>query len=115
MDFRVSPPATDAREAALPGSSTPCPERSLSLAVSLHQNILGLIDPRGKRGRAAMIWMKLLHQGPVGADDLRGARALRQTQDFVRLSARHRAPGPGAPPPLTLTLICVTPAGEPAV
>ena len=85
------------------------------LAVSLHQNILGLIDPRGKRGRAAMIWMKLLHQGSVSADDFRGARAFRQAQDFVRLSARHRAAGPGAPAPVALTLICLTPAGEPAV
>ena len=37
--------------------------------MSVQQNILGLIDPRGQSGRAAMIWMKLLHQGSVGADD----------------------------------------------
>ena len=82
------------------------------LALTLHQNILGLIDPRGKRGRAAMIWMKLLHQSPVGADYVRRGRAFGETQDFERLPTRHR---PVASPPLTLTLICLTPAGEPAV
>ena len=82
--------------------------------MSLHQNILGLIDPRGKRGRAAMIWMKLLHQGSVSADDFRGARALGKTKNLARLAARHGA-GAGAPPPLALTLVCLTPAGEPAV
>ena len=30
--------------------------------MSAQQNILGLIDPRGQSGRAAMVWMKLLHQ-----------------------------------------------------
>ncbi len=43
--------------------------------MTLHQNILGLIDPRGKRGRAAMISMKLLHQGSVGSDYVRRGRA----------------------------------------
>src|SRR5271166_7207484 len=103
MDFPASPPATDAC------SQEPC------LALSLHQNILGLIDPRGKRGRAAMIWMKLLHQRPVSADDFRGARALGKTKNFAGLAARHGAAGPSAPPPLALTLVCLTPAGEPAV
>ena len=83
-----------------------------ALALSLHQNILGLIDPRGKRGRAAVIWMKLFHERPVGADYVGGARAFGEPQDFQRLAARHR---PGASPPLTLTLVCLTPAGEPAV
>ena len=81
--------------------------------MSLHQNILGLIDPRGKRGRAAMIWMKLLHQSAVGPDYFRRARALRQAQDFIRLLARHRPDSPR--PPSALTLVCLTPAGEPAV
>ena len=81
------------------------------LALTLHQNILGLIDPRGKRGRAAMIWMKLLHQSPVGPDYVRRARAFGETQNFKRLPARHRP----AAPPLTLTLVCLTPTGEPAV
>ena len=35
-----------------------------------------------------------------------------ETQDLERLPTRHR---PAAPPPLTLTLVCLTPAGEPAV
>ena len=76
------------------------------LALSLHQNILGLIDPRGKRGRAAMIWMKLFHQGSMSANDVRRARALGETQNFERLLARHRAaarrpsPAPHADPGL---------------
>ena len=80
--------------------------------MSLHQNILGLIDPCGKRGRAAMIWMKLLHQGSVSADYIRRAGAFGEAEDFERLPARHCA---AASPPLTLTLVCLTPAGEPAV
>ena len=61
-----------------------------------------------------MIWMKLLHQGAMGANDFRRAGAFRQAQNLVGLAARHRAGGP-APPPLTLTLVCLTPAGKPAV
>ena len=62
-----------------------------------------------------MIWVKLLHQRSVGSDDLGRARAFRQPQNFVGFPARHRAAGAGAPPPLTLTLVCLTPAGKPAV
>ena len=47
----------------------------------------------------------------MGADDLGRARAFGETQDFERFPARHRAPSP----PLTLTLVCLTPTGEPAV
>ncbi len=61
-----------------------------------------------------MIWMKLLHQRSVSADDFRRARAFWQTQHFVGLSTRHPAAGGGAPP-LALTLVCITPAGKPAV
>ena len=55
--------------------------------MSLHQNILGLIDPRGKRGRAAMIWMKLFHERPVGADYISLVRAFGEPEDFKRLAA----------------------------
>src|SRR5271169_348988 len=100
MDFPASPPATDAC------SQEPC------LALTLHQNILGLIDPRGKRGRAAMIWMKFLHQSSVSADYVRRGRAFVEAENLERLPPRHR---PVASPPLALTLVCLTPAGEPAV
>ena len=107
-DLPVSPPATDS-------PSKPSASQEPCLALSLHQNILGLIDPRGKRGRAAMIWMKLFHQGSMGADDVGRARAFGETQNFERLLARHRPAGAALPPPLRLTLVCLTPAGEPAV
>ena len=58
MDSPASPPMTDAGTF---DPRRPFSARSAS-ALSLHQNILGLIDPRGESGRAAMIWMKLLHQ-----------------------------------------------------
>ena len=80
--------------------------------MSVEQNILGQIDPRGQSGRSAMIWMKLLHQGSVSADYIRRAGAFGEAEDFERLPTRHRAV---ASPPLTLTLVCLTPAGEPAV
>ena len=72
--------------------------RGAPLALSLHQNILGLIDPRGKSGRAAMIWMKLLHQGSVGADDFL-ARSRPSAGPGLRTppgasSRRRRAPPP---------------------
>ena len=70
--------------------------------MSLHQNILGLIDPRGKRGRAAMIWMKLLHQGSVSADDFRRARAFGKTKNFVAprgATSRRRPRRSPAPDP----------------
>ena len=84
--------------------------------MSVQQNILGLIDPRGQSGRAAMIWVKLLHQASMSPDDFVGGRALRQAQDFIRFVARHRAGAAAAAPPrLALTLVCLTPSGEPAV
>ena len=83
--------------------------------MSAQQNILGLIDPRGQSGRAAMIWMKLLHQTAVRGDDLLAARALRQAQDFVRLIAGQRSAAPPPLPRVTITLLCLSPRGEPAV
>ncbi len=83
--------------------------------MSVQQNILGLIDPRGESGRAAMIWMKLLHQSAMRGDDFLAARALRQAQDFIRLIARTSRRRANSPPRVALTLLCLTPAGEPAV
>ena len=37
--------------------------------MAAQQNILGLIDPRGQTGRAAMVWMELLHQSPMRRED----------------------------------------------
>ena len=64
------------------------------------QDVLGFVDLRRQSGRPAMVWMKLLHQRPVGANDFLGARALRQAQDLIRLVARHRpaASRPAAAP-----------------
>ena len=60
-----------------------------------------------------MVWMKLLHQRTMRADDFLGARALRQAQDFIRFVARHRLAAPASPPPLlALTLVCVTPTRQ---
>ena len=86
--------------------------------MSLQENILGLIDPRGQSGRAAVVWVKLLHQASVRADDILGARALLQAKHFVGLARAHRAASPAeaaASPRLALTLVCLTPAGKPAV
>ena len=79
------------------------------------QDVLGFVDLRRQGGRSAMVWMKLLHQRSVGANDFLGVRALRQAQDFIRLVARHRTAAIAPPPRLALTLVCLTPAGKPAV
>ena len=79
------------------------------------QDVLRFVDLRRQSGRPAMVWMKLLHQRPVGANDFLGARALRQAQDLIRLVARHRPAAIVPPPPLALTLVCLTPTGKPAV
>ena len=79
------------------------------------QDVLGFVDLRRQSGRPAMVWMKLLHQRPVGANDFLGARALRQAQDLIRLVARHRPAAIVPPPLLALTLVCLTPTGKPAV
>ena len=63
-----------------------------------------------------MIWMKLLHQGPVRADDFRGAAPFGKTKDFVEPpGATWRRRPPRSPAACALTLVCLTPAGEPAV
>lgn len=82
--------------------------------MAAQQNILGLIDPRGQSGRAAMVWMKLLHQGAVGANYRFGISPRRQAQYLVRLLTRHRA-APAPPARVAVTLFCITPAGKPAV
>ena len=79
------------------------------------QDVLGFVNLGRQSGRPAMVWMKLLHQRAVGANDFLGARALRQAQDLIRLVARHRPAAIVPPPLLALTLVCLTPTGKPAV
>ena len=85
--------------------------------MSVQQDILGLIDARRESVRAAEVWMKLLHQRTMRSQDLLAVRSLRQAQDFIRFFARHRlsATPPSPAPRLALTLLCLTPAGKPAV
>jgi len=83
--------------------------------MTVQQNILGLIDPRGESGRAAVVWMKLLHKRSVRTDNFLGGRALRQAQYLMSFVARHRAVAPSPPPRVAVTLVCLTPAGKPAV
>ena len=89
--------------------------------MSPQQNVFGLIDSRREVGRAAVIGMKLLHEGPMGPRDLLTGRALRKTKDLMSLIFRHGTWSPAASmrrtgaPVVSSVLCCLTPAGKPAV
>ena len=84
--------------------------------MSAQENVLGLVDPGREVRRAPLVGMELLHQRPVRAADLLGARPRLKPQDLVGLLFRHRAGcapprGPGSASRLSV----FTPAGKPAV
>jgi len=81
------------------------------------QNILGLIDASRKIRRPPLVGMQFLHEGSVGATDLRGVRSGLKAKDLISLLFSHFAAGRAAPalPRCRITLRVFTPTGLPAV
>ena len=86
------------------------------LAMPAQQDFLGGVDLGSEIRRAPLIGMKLLHQRPVRAGDVFGARARRQAKDLIGLLLRHfAAPRRRTGPRCRVILRVFTPAGLPAV
>ena len=87
-----------------------------ALALSLEQNVAGLVHPGRKIRRSPLIGMNFLHQLAVApVDGLRG-RAFLKAQHLIGLIFGHaRARAMLGTPRISVSLICFTPGGRPAV
>ena len=71
-----------------------------SSAMAADKNVLGFIDAGRKVRRPPLVGMQFLHQRPVSAPDVVGARPRLQAKDLIGLLFRHfaarrtRAPAP---------------------
>ena len=83
--------------------------------MATKQNVLGFIDARRKVSRAALVGVQPLHESPVGAPDLLGARSGLKAKDLIGLLLRHWPARRPAVPRCRISLRVLTPAGRPAV
>ena len=84
--------------------------------MAAKKNLLGFIDLGREVRRPPLVGMQFLHQRPVGAADLLGARPRLHAKDLIGLLFRHFAASASAPlPRCRITLRVFTPAGLPAV
>ena len=86
------------------------------LSDGREKHVLGFVDAGRKVVRAPLVGMEFLHQRPMGAADLLGARAGLQGQGSDRPPPASFGPrGAAAPPRCRIGLRVLTPAGLPAV
>ena len=93
--------------------------------MSSHQDVFSFVHSGRQIGGPTVVWMGLLHHGPMSPRDLLPARALLKTKELVGLFLRHgtgaaarpatSARGTFSAPRVSLVLFCSTPAGKPAV
>ena len=85
--------------------------------MAAHQNVTGFIDASGLIRRPPMVGMAFLHERPVSAANFRGRSRLFDPQYLASLLFRHARPAASPPsgPRVRISLICLTPTGEPAV
>ena len=79
------------------------------------KKILGFIDAGREIRRAPLVGMEFLHEGAMGAGDVRGTRSRLQAKDLVGLLLGHFGAAPRALPRCRITLSVLTPTGLPAV
>ncbi len=82
------------------------------------EDIFGLINASRQIRRAPMIRVEFLHQRPVSPDDRFARRTFLKSKHLISQIFGHRAAVPVVippPPRVGVTLICMTPAGKPAV
>ena len=85
--------------------------------MAAQKDVLGFIDASRKIRRPPLVGMQFLHERPMGAADLRGARSRLNAKDLIGLLFRHFAAAPTRParPRCRITLRVLTPTGIPAV
>lgn len=80
------------------------------------QEVLGGIDPRGKKGRSPLVRMNPLHQAAMRLSDLRRSGTRFKTKDLVGLLMCHGARAWRiSQPRATVRLRVVSPSGFTAV
>lgn len=85
--------------------------------MSPHQDVFGLVHPRGEIRRAAVVGMQFLHERAMRPRHLFRRRPALKAQDLVSLVFGYRV---RSAPDVTgarimVTLSCRTPSGKPAV
>lgn len=84
--------------------------------MAAKQNFPGLVHTGREIRRAPLVGVQFLHERPVRASYLEGARSLFKTEDLVRLFLGHRADARRLTRPRTRIFLDVfTPGGVPAV
>ena len=86
--------------------------------MSTQQPVLGLIDPGRIIRRPPVVGMAFLHETPVRANDLLGARPLSKAERLIGFLLGHfaaSAPAPRAAPRIRVSLTCRAPSGKAAV
>ena len=99
------------------------PEGRLASSSATQQDVLGFVDPRREIGRAAKIWMKLLHQITMRPGDVGVGGALLKSENLISLILGNRAGATRAAltlaraeaPRVRVRIACRTPSGKPAI
>ena len=83
--------------------------------MAAEKDVLGLIDFGRKISGPALVGVEPLHQRPMRASDLIGARAGFQAKDLIGFLFGHMAAARASAPRRRVSLRVLTPAGLPAV
>ena len=84
--------------------------------MAAQQHLFGLVGPRGKISRSALVGMPFLHRRAVRPHDVVARGATSKTQDLISFFLGHPARKAGAPRPrVVVDVRCWTPAGKAAV
>jgi len=87
--------------------------------MATQEDVLGLIYPSRQIRRSAVVGMELFHQRVMRADDRFARRTLLKSKNLIGLIFGHRSVPLSsvsiASARVSVTLVCRTPAGKPAV
>lgn len=84
--------------------------------MSLQENVLGFVNPRGERARSASVRVQPLDEVAVGLTDGLLPRPRLKPQDVISFLLGHRARLADATAPrVRIRLSVLTPSGKPAI
>lgn len=83
--------------------------------MSSQKKVFGLVDSRREISRPSLVGMQFLHQRPMRAPDVRGARPRLNAKDLISLLFRHFSTVDVSRPRCRTRIRVLTPSGIPAV